>query len=178
MVQREPLTALRSVVRVDTSSKKRKAAFTSFVGDNEPNLRRALVAWYGGDVGREALAEALAWAWQEWERVSGMDNAPGYLFRVGQTHARRILRKRLFSVPLKDHDIQSRGGIPWVEPTLAKGLESLTKRQRTVVVLVHGYDLSHTETAELLGIRRSTVQNHVERGVAKLREIMEVSASE
>lgn len=163
---------------MDTTSQEAKTEFTSFVGDIEPNLRRALIAWYGGDVGREALAEALAWAWQEWDRVSGMDNPAGYLFRVGQTHARRRLRRRMFSVPLKDQDVPSHGGPPWIEPDLAKGLESLSKRQRTAVVLVHGYDLSHTETAELLGIRRSTVQNHVERGMAKLREFMEVSDSE
>lgn len=163
---------------MDTTSQEAKAEFTSFVSDSEPNLRRALTAWYGGDVGREALAETLAWAWQEWDRVSNMDNAAGYLFRVGQTHARRIIRRRLLTSPLKDQDVPNHGGPPWIEPDLAKGLESLSKRQRTAVVLVHGYDLSHTETAELLGIRRSTVQNHVERGMAKLREFMEVSDSE
>lgn len=155
----------------------KKNAFTSFVAENEPNLRRALVAWYGGSIGREAIAEALAWGWQHWDRLRTMDNPSGYLFRIGQTHARRVLRRRRLNVALEDHH-DSTWSTPWVEPELTKAIESLTRRQRTVVVLVHGYDLSHTETAELLGIRRSTVQNHVERGMAKLREFMEVPSNE
>lgn len=166
------------MIRVETTTTDKKTAFTALVADNEANLRRALVAWYGGEIGREALAEALAWAWQNWDRLSQMHNPSGYLFRVGQTHARRALRKRRLWVSLKDHHHDTTGETPWIEPALGKAIEALTKRQRAVVVLVHAFDLSHTETAELLGIRRSTVQNHVDRGMAKLRELMEVSDSE
>jgi DNA-directed RNA polymerase specialized sigma24 family protein len=38
--------------------------FEKFVRDVEPRLRRALVARYGPDRGREATVDALAWAWE------------------------------------------------------------------------------------------------------------------
>jgi len=37
------------------------------------------------------------------------------------------------------------------------------------VVLCHGYGWTRAEVAELLGVNASTVQRHVDRGVAKLR---------
>src|SRR4051794_12853309 len=72
--------------------------FCEFVGAVEPRLRRALVAAYGSDAGREAAADALAWAWQHWDRVRAMDNPGGYLWRVGQTAVRRTTRRQQHEV--------------------------------------------------------------------------------
>ena len=57
--------------------------FTEFARRLEPDLRRALTAGFGSGVGREAAAEALTHAWEHWDRVQGMANPSGYLFRVG-----------------------------------------------------------------------------------------------
>ncbi|HDK45363.1 MAG TPA: sigma-70 family RNA polymerase sigma factor [Actinobacteria bacterium] len=57
----------------------------------------------------------------------------------------------------------------WVESGLPGALSHLTTRQRQAVVLVYGYGMSHTEAAALLGVKRSTIQNHVERGLDRLR---------
>lgn len=40
-------------------------SFTVFVKEVEPRLRHALVAVYGQEQGRDATAEALAYAWEE-----------------------------------------------------------------------------------------------------------------
>ena len=69
-------------------------AFTEFVRLNEPKLRVALMAAYGPERGREATAEALAYAWEHWERVHGMVKPVGYLYRVGQSKSRPRLRPR------------------------------------------------------------------------------------
>ena len=50
--------------------------------------------------------------WQHWERVSGMANAAGYLYRVGQSRTRPRLVPPLFP-PVPE------GREPWVEPELA-----------------------------------------------------------
>jgi RNA polymerase sigma-70 factor (ECF subfamily) len=65
--------------------------------------------------------------------------------------------------------------LPWVEPGLPAALGKLSARQRQVVVLVHGFEYTHQEVADLLGISRSSVQNHVERGLATLRSELEVT---
>ena len=41
-----------------------REAFTEFVQSVEPRLRLALMAGYGPERGREATAEALAYAWE------------------------------------------------------------------------------------------------------------------
>ena len=149
----------------DELSAGREEDFTAFVLEHECRLRRAFVAAYGGERGREATAESLAFAWEHWDRLSQMDNAPGYLFRVGRSRTRRR-RTALTFVPDEHND-------PIVEPGLAPALKTLSRRQRTAVVLVHGFGWTLREVAELTGTKITTVQNHLERGLAKLREALE-----
>ena len=141
--------------------------FEAFVAEVEPRLRRAFVAAYGGERGREATAEALAWAWEHWKRVRGMRNAAGYLYRVGQSRT-RPRRRALMELPAPASE-------PWIEPALPAALLALSEGQRTAVVLVHGYGWNLREVAELTGIRRTTVQNHLERGLARLRVALETN---
>ncbi len=144
-------------------------SFAEFAQSCEPKLRRALVARYGADLGRELTAAALAYGWENWARVGPMDNPAGYLYRVGQSKSRRWLRRpALFPPP-------NEVGLPWVEPGLPAALNSLSANQRQAVVLIHGYGYTHAEVADLLGLSRSSIQNHVERGLAKLRRHFEVT---
>jgi len=142
------------------------AGFEAFVLATEPPLRRALVAAYGYEDGREAAAEALAYAWEHWARVRQMPNAAGYLFRVARSSAARGRRWRrpapLLTLPP--------GSEPSFEPGLPAALASLPERQRVAVVLVHGFGYTLREVAGLTGVKVTTVQNHVERGLHRLRD--------
>jgi DNA-directed RNA polymerase specialized sigma24 family protein len=141
--------------------------FRNFVQEVEPRLRRALVASYGFERGREAAAEALAWAWEHWDRVKSLDNQTSYLFRVGQS------RSRSRTVPVAfDRSNQSE---PWFEPGLAPALAALTERQRIAVVLIHGFEWTLREVADLMGIRVTSVQTHLDRGLRNLRNMLEVA---
>ncbi|HMJ79386.1 MAG TPA: sigma factor-like helix-turn-helix DNA-binding protein [Iamia sp.] len=138
--------------------------FTTFVGEVEPRLRRALVALRGPDLGRDATAEALAWAWANWDAVTEMKNPVGYLYRVGSSRSRlRPVR----GVPAPDP--AAAGGFGF-EPGLDPALARLTDRQRAAVVLVHGCGWTHQEVADALRVSRSSVGTHVERALARLRE--------
>lgn len=144
--------------------------FTDFVRSTESRLRRALVAQYGPEVGREAAADALLYGWENWDRVRAMKNPVGYLFRVGQSKSRRFrVPVRLFPAPPDSHE-------PWVEPALTEALAELSARQRTVVVLMHCFGWSLGEVGELLEISPTTVQKHAERGMTKLRTMLEVAS--
>jgi RNA polymerase sigma-70 factor (ECF subfamily) len=128
----------------------------------EPRLRRALVARYGTERGREATAEALAWGWEHWGRLQAMENPTGYLYRVGCSKTRGRRRRVLFeSSGTRDE--------PAVEPALAAALTRLSTSQRTAVVLIEGYGWQLHEVAELLGTSVSTVNTHLRRALAKLR---------
>ena len=141
--------------------------FTSFVEAHELRLRGALTASLGGEVGREAAAEALAYGWEHWDRLSVMDNPVGYLYRMGRNLGGRIHRKRRVLLPPSQVT-----GVPWVEPGLPAALAGLPERQRVVVWLLHSADWSMSEVAALLRISKSSVQRHAERGMSKLRRTM------
>jgi RNA polymerase sigma-70 factor (ECF subfamily) len=137
-------------------------AFTEFVRLNEPKLRIALMAGCGTERGREATAEALAYAWEHWNKVRGMKYPVGYLYRVGQSKSRTRLRPR--------PDPASPGSSePWVEPELPAALDRLSRKQRMAVVLVHAYGWTQREAADVLGVSEATVRTHLHRGLDKLR---------
>ncbi len=127
------------------------------------------MAAYGPEVGVEACADALAWAWEHRDRLADVDNAAGYLFRVGQSAARRYRRPGGF-LPAPDH-----GRIPQIEPGLAPALERLSQSQRVAVVAVHCFGWSQQEAADLLGVSHSTIRTHLARGLDNLRKSLEVS---
>jgi DNA-directed RNA polymerase specialized sigma24 family protein len=138
--------------------------FTDFVTAYEPRLRQSLMAACGGELGRDAAGEALEYAWEHWDRVRSMENPVGYLYTVGRNRARRELQRKR---PVFDPVDPVR--IPDVEPKLPGALAQLSERQRTVVVLIHGYGWTQVEVSDLLGLSRSAVRNHLDRGLSSLR---------
>lgn len=145
------------------------ATFEAFVDTGGARLRRAFIAAYGPEVGAEATSDALAYAWENWERVSEMDNTAGYLYRVGQSKARRY-RRRPSRLPEAEAAAQ-----PWVEPGLPAAMERLSPRQRQAILLCHGYGWTLAEVGELLDVGPSTVQRHIDRGMKKLRSHLGVT---
>jgi DNA-directed RNA polymerase specialized sigma24 family protein len=141
--------------------------FEEFAAAIGPRLRAALVGAFGPNVGLDAASEALAYGWEHWERIGAMDNPAGYLYRVGQTAARRAFRpQRFLPVPPTEE-------LPDIEPRLVPALEALTEPQRVCVVMVHAYGWGHTDVAEVLEISPSSVRTHVSRALANLHEALE-----
>ena len=60
--------------------------------------------------------------------------------------------------------------LPWVEPGLPAALAHLPESQRVAVILLYGFQWTHTEVASMLGVAKTTVQTHAERGLAHLRK--------
>lgn len=143
--------------------------FSQFVSSNERGLRQSLTAALGSEVGREAAAEALVYAWENWDRVGDLDNPAGYLYRLGLNWGRKRVGRR--SVVFQEVPDSPRD---WFEPGLPAALAGLSEKQRVVVYLVHGHDWSLSEVAELLEISKGTAQTHMERGMAKLRRELKV----
>jgi RNA polymerase sigma-70 factor (ECF subfamily) len=144
--------------------------FESFVEMVGPRLRAALVAAYGEDTGLDAAAEALAYAWEHWERLRPMQNPAGYLYRVGQSAAKRLhQRPTLLPVPPASR-------LPDFEPGLLPALDELSESQRVCVVLVHAFAWRQVDVAELLEIESATVRTHLSRGIRKLQYALEGEA--
>jgi RNA polymerase sigma factor (sigma-70 family) len=150
-----------------------RSDFERFVDEVEPRVRRALVAGFGPVVGRQAAADALAWAWENWERARELASPVGYLYRVGRTSALRS----------SGRDIPTAEPVPGVvwsedsfEPGLAPAIARLSEAQRCAVVLVVGFGYTLREAAEVLGVTASTVHRDAERALARLRSELEVES--
>ena len=143
-------------------------SFTEWARCVEPRLRHALTASFGSQLGRDAAADALAHAWVHWDVVSVTENRLGYVYGVGRNMARRSALRRPVFAPV------SVERLPDVEPKLPAAIAALPERQRVVITLVYGYEWTLSEVAELLGTTKTTVQNHAERGLARLRKSLGV----
>ena len=151
-----------------TETAETEEAFSVFAREVEPQVRRALVAAFGPDIGTDAAAEAMAIAWERWAVVATRSNPAGYLWGIGRNVARKRLGgHRLFPPPDPQRE-------PWIEPALPAAIEDLTENQRAAVLLVNGFQWTYREVAEMLGVSTSTVQAHVERGMTKLRDALGV----
>ncbi|CAN5595921.1 hypothetical protein BH24ACT5_BH24ACT5_10260 [soil metagenome] len=154
---------------VTTSGAEQLAAET-FLHETGLTLRRVLVARYGLEVGREAAADALAWAVEHWAEFAVMANPVGYLFRVGQSSAKR---QRRWHRP--DVVVPRPGSDHVVDVDLQRALMSLSPEQRVAVLMVHGFGYRYRDVAEVLDIPVTSVTNHVNRGLARLRTLLEQS---
>jgi RNA polymerase sigma-70 factor (ECF subfamily) len=135
--------------------------FEAFVVELRPRLVRAFVGFCGVDRAADAASEALAYGFENWERVRQMENPAGYLYRVGQSRTRR----RLTPVLPDPESV----GLPDLEPELVPALLALPVSQRTAVWLVHACGWRYSEVAEAMDTSVSMVGNHVARGVEALR---------
>lgn len=142
-----------------------RADFTAFVEEAGPRLRAALLARYGPDRAPDVVADALGYAWENWDRIQEMDNPAGYVYRVAQSRARRGIFRPRPKLPVPRDTYRA----PHVEPGLKPAMDRLSPRQRELVVLVHGFEWTITEAAELLGIGFSTARKHLERAMDRLR---------
>lgn len=128
-----------------------------------PRLRAALAVWAPPDAVEEAVSETLLHLSRQPERVLGMANPRGYLYRVARSKLRGSRRKAPVLPPVEP------ARLPEVEPGLPEAMAALPERQRVAVFLIGGLDWSAREVADVLGIAPTSVHNHYQRGLAKLR---------
>ena len=165
------LCALLGIDGALTSGTAVAGEFSEFVAVARPRLQVALGAAFGFELGEEATAEALAFAWEHWGRVAGSRNPVGYVFGVGRNIARRRVGIRGVELPnVREADL------PWVEPGLPAALGRLSERQREVVMLLHCFEWTLGEVSSVLGMSKGTVQIHDRRGMARLRRELGVAS--
>ncbi len=135
-----------------------------------PGLERALIARLGIEDGTEAAADAVSWALEHEDRVRAMHNPAGYLCRVGQSSARRVRRRRGSMTALIAEPVSSQEP---VDVDLQRALMRLKPEQRVAILLVHAHGHTYAEAAQLLGLPVTSVTNHIQRGLVRLRRLME-----
>lgn len=144
-------------------------SFTEWAIEAEPRLRRALTASFGPQVGKDAAADALALAWERWHLVGTKENPLGYVYGIGRNKARRMTRRRN-----PDFSEVRMGRLPDIEPGLLDAIAALPEQQRVTIVLIHAFEWTMSEVADLLGVAKGTVQKHADRGMRRLRKTLGV----
>jgi RNA polymerase sigma factor (sigma-70 family) len=147
-------------------------SFEAFVAEHQARLFGSLCLVTGDRFEAEEIAqEAFVRVLERWDRVVGMENPAGYLFRVSmnvfRTRRRRAalaLRRAVGVAP--DPDVFA--AVDDRETVLA-GLAGVSSDQRAALVVTALYGLSSEEAGRVLGIRPSTVRARATRARASLR---------
>jgi RNA polymerase sigma-70 factor (sigma-E family) len=151
--------------------------FTAFVVDHGGALLRTACLVTGDrGLGEDLLQTTLAKVYGAWPKVRAADQPLAYARRV-LLNAHLSWRRRLSSTEQVVDRLPDRGsGDPQdghaEADELRRALLRLSPRVRAAVVLRYFDDLSEADTAALMGCSRSTVNNHVTRGLAVLRSLL------
>jgi RNA polymerase sigma-70 factor (sigma-E family) len=155
----------------------RDAEFTDFVVVHGSRLlRTACLVTGDAHLGEDLLQTALAKAYGSWRQVRSADHPVAYVRRL-MINAHLSWLRRLSSTErvhetfpdLASADHQTAHA---ETDEMRRALLQLSPRVRTAVVLRYFDDLSEVETAQLMGCSRSTVNNHVTKGLAALRDLL------
>jgi RNA polymerase sigma-70 factor (ECF subfamily) len=123
-------------------------------------------------VGEELAQEALARAWARWGRVSRLDSAEAWVYRVGvnlfRSRFRRMQAERRaldrLSVTYTDTSNTTADVL-----AIRAAVADLPDRQRAAVVLRYFADLSVAATAEALDCAPGTVRSLTSQALDRLR---------
>jgi DNA-directed RNA polymerase specialized sigma24 family protein len=145
-------------------------AFGDFYQGGRDRVVRALALTLGDlHLAAEATDEAMARAYERWEKVGAFDNPGGWVYRVGLNWATSVLQRRTRGPrPVFERNPTDIG--PVSEPDVRAALGELDVRQRAVVVCRFYLGLSEAETAEVLDTRPGTVKSRLHRALRHLQE--------
>lgn len=144
-------------------------AFPEFYATARDRLARALALTLNdGHLGAEAVDEAMARAYQRWDRIGTFDDPAAWVYRVAVNWATSVLRRRT-RAPRPPAEREGADMGPMAEPSIRAALADLDVRQRGVVVCRYYLGLSEAETAAALGIRPGTVKSRLHRALQHLQ---------
>jgi RNA polymerase sigma factor (sigma-70 family) len=145
--------------------------FESFFQAEYPGLVRSLFLLTADrNEAEEIVQEALARAYERWDRVGAMESPGGYVYRIAINLNRRrrnlAARARKVFAPRPDphpgQGAETRG-------ELARAIASLPRGQREAFMLVEWVGLSAGEAGQILGIKAPSVRSRVHRARTALR---------
>lgn len=138
-------------------------------------LFTVLVSVGNQDTAQDLVAEAFARAWASWRSVSRHPAPEAWVVRTALNVNISWWRHRRREIPMADPRPAVEGAAGWaagnaVDPHIMAALMRLPVRQRQVVALRLFLDLDTGRTAEVLGVAPGTVQAHLGRAMAALRD--------
>lgn len=150
--------------------------FEAFWSRERDRLYRALALTVGDPgLAAEAVDEAMARAWERWDRIAGYEAPAGWVYRVALNWATSRRRKLMLRPTRFAHELDRPVPDQLPDVDLAVQLDGLPRRQRTVVVLRFYLQFTPTEVARLLDLPAGTVRSDLHRALSRLRDRYEVT---
>lgn len=144
-------------------------SFEAFYAAEVDGLYRTLaLVLRDADLAHEAIDEAMARAFQRWEKVRDYANPTGWVYRVGMNWALSRIRRRKREVLQMPEGSVRMPPVP--DQELVDAVMALPLRFREVVILRYVLDWSEEATASGLGIPKGTVKSRLHRALGRLRE--------
>jgi RNA polymerase sigma-70 factor (ECF subfamily) len=120
----------------------------------------------------EVAQDAFVRVLERWDRVGGLEDPTGYLFRVSmnvfRSRYRRAslgLRRALFLAPAETDDL----AVVETHDAVVRLLLGLDPKQRAAVLLTSILDYSAEEAGRMLGLRASSVRSLTTRARARMK---------
>lgn len=151
-------------------------AFEAFFRDEYPRLARACYLLTGEAAEAEDLAqEAMARAYERWDRVGAMDSPAGYLYQTAFNlnrkrvrHLAMAARRRIAALPPRDP-----AELAEAASDVLRALSAVPPDQREALILVGWMEMSAVEAAAVLRIAPTSVRGRVHRARITLRELFD-----
>jgi RNA polymerase sigma-70 factor (sigma-E family) len=158
------------------------AEFTDFVSEHGRRLlRTACLVTGDAHLGEDLLQTALAKAYGSWAKVSAAERPVAYVRRLLiNAHLSWVRRLTNTERAVERFSDSASGDLQAAHAEtdeMRRALLRLSPRVRTAVVLRYFEDLTEAETAQVMGCSRSTVNNHVTKGLAALRTLLAPAGS-
>jgi RNA polymerase sigma factor (sigma-70 family) len=146
--------------------------FEGFFADEYPRLVRALYLLSGGLAEAEDVAqEALARAYERWDRIRRMESPVGYLYRIAMNLHRRRLRRQALLGRWSSFERPEDPAPDAEERTdVMRALQGLPQELRAALVLQAWMGLTSEEAGHVQGIKPSSARARLHRARVAFRD--------
>lgn len=176
--------------QVDTRRDADEALVALYTAHYRSLVRLAALLLHDTAAAEDVVQDAFVAMHSSWRRLRDTDKALAYLRQAVVNRSRSRLRHLKVverkTPPAAPESAQIHGGhVPSAESGALHALErqhvmaalrGLPHRQREVLVLRYYADMSEAQIAEAMGISPGAVKSHASRGIAALRQTMELSS--
>jgi len=148
-------------------------SFDAFLEANQARLYGALcLITRDGHEAEELAQEAFVRILEHWDRVAGMENPSGYLYRTALNLFRSRYRRAVQAVRRVTSSEPRDDAFARVEvhDLVVRAMRTLPPDQRAALVVTTLLGYSSEEAGQILGIRASTVRARATRARAALRD--------
>ena len=158
-----------------------KHRFERLFKDNYPHMyRMAFSMLEDADDAKDAVSQVFTQMWKGKPKVRE-DGVRGYLLAATRNQCLHILRQRQLQRQLEEELQQNAEASENEErEELLQELQrviddNLTEQDRRVLQLHYDEEMTYQETATVLGISTASVNKHITRSLAKIRETLKIA---